>query len=86
MGTRIVAGIVCLALIAQTGLCFAGGSEVSKSAYWSQMVHEENSIRASLLVLPYIILLAPVRVIEGIINPQPKTLATVPPRSESSRH
>jgi hypothetical protein len=85
MGKRIVAALLSLALIAQTGLCFADGSEIWKSADWAQRVHEENSIAASVLFLPYIILITPVRIVQGIVNPEPKTLATVPPRSETSR-
>jgi hypothetical protein len=49
------------------------------SAGLSAAIHEENSIVASVLYIPYMVFYVPVRIIEGLINPQPTTQSTVPP-------
>lgn len=53
--------------------------DVAKSSSWSAMVHEENSILASVLYIPYIFAQIPGRLLDGIFNPKPTSRATVPP-------
>ena len=74
---RLIACLCVVALLAPltVTLCHAGDS----SAYWSNLVHQENSITASLLYIPYLILMPVVRVIDGIADPKPTSRATVPP-------
>jgi hypothetical protein len=73
--------VVCLCLIAVSvpAICVGDGSEVTDSSYWSKVVHEENSLVASVLYLPYMLFLVPGRIIDGIVNPKPASQATIPP-------
>ncbi len=64
------------------GSVMAGSSTQSSS--WSSLVHEENSIVASILYLPYMAAIIPIRIIDGIINPTPTSMATIPPAAHSS--
>lgn len=57
----------------------AAGPEVTESSYWSKLVHEENSVLASILYIPYLVGQIPVRIIDGIVNPKPASQATIPP-------
>lgn len=84
-GKRFVA-VVCLLAVLVPMVCFAGGSKTSKSAYWTGIVMEENSVTASLLYIPYTILKVPVAIIDGIINPIPTTQATSPPQAHRAPH
>jgi hypothetical protein len=74
---RLIACLCVVTLLAPltVTLCHAGDS----SSYWSNLVHQENSITASLLYIPYLIFMVPVRVIDGVIDPKPTSQATVPP-------
>ncbi|AFM23760.1 hypothetical protein [Desulfomonile tiedjei] len=71
--------IVCFMMSVSPVSSYAANPEVSDSSYWSALVHEENSLRASVLYLPYMVLMIPVRIIDGIVNPKPATLGTMPP-------
>jgi succinate dehydrogenase/fumarate reductase cytochrome b subunit len=58
----------------------------SSSATWSEVVHEENSIVASVLYLPYVLVLPIHRLLEGIIYPRPASQSTVPPPAHRAPH
>jgi hypothetical protein len=81
---RLIACLCVLTLLTPltVTLSHAGDS----SAYWSNLVHQENSITASLLYLPYLFLMVPVRVIDGVIDPKPTSRATVPPAAHKIGH
>jgi len=59
--------------------CPAGSPQAQDSRYWSELIHQENSLTASLLYIPYIVLMPPIRIIGGIFNPTPTSQATIPP-------
>lgn len=59
-------------------VCMGDVSEVAESAYWAKLVHEENSIAASVLYLPYLVLGIPWRCIDSILT-KPASLSTIPP-------
>ena len=65
MMARLMTIALCLSLTVTP--VFA--SPCNDSASWSKTVHEENSITASVLYLPYLVLMVPVRIIDAIINP-----------------
>lgn len=77
---------LCVVTISLPVQCLAGSSECADSSYWSKLVHEENSIVASVLYLPYIALLVPYRIIDGIISPKPTTQGTIPPAAHRVSH
>jgi hypothetical protein len=77
---------LCLATVSVPIQCLAGSSEVTDSSYWTKLVHEENSIAASILYLPYIAFLIPYRIIDGIISPKPTTQGTIPPAAHKISH
>jgi hypothetical protein len=79
MRRRIMAAVLCLVLTITPAISLGGGSDCADSSYWSALVHQENSITASLLYIPYLILVGPVRIVDGIVNPKPTSQATVPP-------
>lgn len=83
---KIVIGILTCAIliVVPHGLCLGGSSEITDSSYWSALVHQENSIVASVLYLPYAILQVPIRMIDGFINPKPTSQATIPPPAHRS--
>jgi len=56
------------------------------SARWSARVHDENSIVASLLYLPYMVALPFVWLVDGVINPVPTTQSTMPPQGHKPQH
>lgn len=70
---------MCMAVSAVPAMSGAGSDNPSSSSYWSNLVHQENSITASLLYLPYVALQIPIGLIEGVLYPTPVTQATVPP-------
>jgi hypothetical protein len=78
MKTFVVA--VCLLILMTFPVAStAGGSEVTDSSYWARLAHQENSIVASVLYIPYLILQFPVKTIDGLIYPKPASQATIPP-------
>ncbi len=78
MGRSLVVGLLVV-MMAFPLSCFAASPEVYESSYWSNLVHEENSLRASALYLPYMVFMIPYRFVDGIVNPKPASLAVVPP-------
>ncbi len=73
--------VICLCLIALSApaVCSGDTSELADSSYWTKLIHEENSLVASVLYLPYMIVQIPGRIIDSIVNPKPATQATIPP-------
>ncbi len=72
--------MTCLVLAVTPVCCGAGAKDAAGQAEWSGIVHEENSLRASLLYLPYIAFKTPLAIIYyGILYPTPTTQSTVPP-------
>ncbi|MGA8833793.1 MAG: hypothetical protein ACLQT6_16910 [Desulfomonilaceae bacterium] len=51
------------------------------SASWSTLAHEDNSVLASVLYIPYLFLQIPIRIVDAIIDPKPTSKATVPPQA-----
>jgi hypothetical protein len=78
MGRSLVVGM-CVMMMAFPLPCFAASPEVYDSSYWSNLVHEENSVTASVLYLPYLFLMIPYRMVDGIANPKPASQSVVPP-------
>lgn len=77
---------VLLVLSLMAGVAVAASPETSDSSSWSAMIHEENSLVASVLYLPYLIGQLPLRLIDGILSPKPTSLSTTPPAAHSSPH
>jgi len=76
---KLIAIGLCLIAATAPAVCMGDASELADSSYWSKLVHEENSVVASLLYLPYMVIQIPGRIIDGIVNPKPTSQATVPP-------
>ena len=70
---------ICLMVVSAPAVGRGDASEVADSSYWSKLVHEENSLVASVLYLPYLLIQIPGRIIDGIVNPKPTTQSTIPP-------
>jgi len=70
---------LCLATVCIPLKCLADSPEITDSAYWTKLVHEENSLAASILYLPYMAIMIPYRIIDEIISPKPTTQSTIPP-------
>ncbi|HMK33738.1 MAG TPA: hypothetical protein VK463_01640 [Desulfomonilaceae bacterium] len=85
MRRTIVAAVMCIVCAVLPLGCLAGGSEATDSSYWAGLVHQENSIVASVLYLPYLFLKIPYRIVDGIVNPTPTTQATVPPAAHVAK-
>jgi len=77
---------LCIIAIWVPGHCLAGSSEITDSGYWSSLVHQENSLIASILYVPYIVLMVPYRMIDGIVSPKPTSQATMPPAAHRAAH
>ncbi len=76
---KFVAIGLCLIAMTVPAVCMGDASELADSSYWSKLVREENSVAASALYLPYLLLQIPGRIIDGIVNPKPTSQATIPP-------
>lgn len=85
MQRKLAAAVMCLVVALMPAISFGGGSECAESSYWSGLVHQENSITASLLYIPWLILQAPIRIVDGIVNPKPTSQGTVPPAAHKVR-
>ncbi len=81
---KLIAIGLCLIAMTVPVVCMGDASEVADSSYWSKLVHEENSVAASVLYLPYLILQIPGRIIDGIVNPKPTSQATIPPAAHKA--
>jgi len=80
---RIKVLLLTICLVAAVSPAFGRGdyaSEAERSAYWTTVLFEENSLRASLLFIPKMFLSMPIRIIGAIRNPKPTTQATIPPQ------
>ncbi len=86
MARKLLIISVCVVTLGLPIQCLAGSSECADSSYWSNLVHEEDSIVASILYLPYIALMAPYRMVDGIIFPKPTTQGTIPPAAHRVAH
>ena len=56
---KLIAIGLCLIAMTVPAVCMGDASEVAESSYWSKLVHEENSLAASVLYLPYLLLQIP---------------------------
>jgi len=73
---------VLFTLVCSNAICFAGTCQgTDGSAYWSTLAHEENSVIASVIYIPYLLLQIPVRIIDAIVDPIPTSKATMPPQA-----
>ena len=70
---------LCLIAVTAPAVCMGDASEVADSSYWSKLVHEENSLVASVTLSALHVLQFPGRIIDGIVNPKPASQATIPP-------
>ena len=77
---------VCIICFLTPSPSICGGSSSQDTSNWSATIHEENSITASLLYVPYLVFGIPVRIIDGIVNPCPTTQATIPPAAHRPGH
>jgi hypothetical protein len=80
---KTFAVLLALSFIAFSAPAWAGGS-VTTPGFWSNLIHEENSVVASVTYIPYMILKVPVGMVYGIIYPAPTTQATVTPYAHRS--
>ncbi len=81
---RTIAIFFVLLVFVVTSLCHAAGPPDAKGqSSWAAIVHEENSLRASLLYLPYLALKVPVAIVYGILYPVPTTQSTSPPSAHT---
>jgi hypothetical protein len=76
---KLITIALCLIITILPTVCMGDVSEVADSAYWAKLVHEENSLAASVLYLPYLVLGIPWRCIDSILNSKPASLSTIPP-------
>jgi hypothetical protein len=76
---KLIAIVLSMIATIVPAVCVADVSEVADSYCWAKFVHEENSLAASVLYLPYLVLGIPWRCIDSIVNPKPASLSTIPP-------
>jgi hypothetical protein len=86
MIVRIFVLFVCLTLVAVPAFCHADATEKARSCWWSGLVHEDNSVVASVLYIPYMVFLGSVWITEAIIWPKPATQGTIPPPAHRVSH
>ena len=79
MAAKFLIAGMCLVILTSPTLSVGGSPEITDSSYWSNLVHEENSVVASVLYLPYLFGQIPIRIIDGIVNPKPASTSTTPP-------
>ncbi len=79
MMRKLIAIVLSMTVTILPAVCMGGVSEAADSAYWAKLVHEENSIAASVLYLPYLVLGIPWRCIDSIVSSKPASLSTIPP-------
>jgi len=84
-GKLLITG-VCVVILALPALSIGASSEMKDSSYWSNLVHEENSVVASVLLLPYLVIQIPYRLVDGIISPKPASMSTTPPPAHRLSH
>jgi hypothetical protein len=86
MAGKLLIGSLCIIILVSPLLSFGASSEVKDSTYWSNLVHEENSVVASVLLIPYLIGQIPIRLIDGIVSPKPASMSTTPPPAHRISH
>jgi|GEM_PF-699774 len=86
MGRKFLIIWLCVVTVSLPVQCLAGSAEITDSSYWTKLVHEENSLVASVLYLPYIVFFVPYRIVDGIISPKPTTQGTIPPAAHKVAH
>jgi len=79
MFRRLIAIVLSVIATIVPAVCIGDVAEAADSAYWAKLVHEENSIAASVLYLPYLVLGIPWRCIDSIVNSKPASLSAIPP-------
>ena len=79
MVRKLIAIVLSLIATILPAVCMGDVSEAADSAYWAKLVHEENSLAASVLYLPYLVLGIPWRCIDSIVSSKPASLSTIPP-------
>lgn len=80
MSTKIRVLISCSCLLLCCFNMALADEETARSSSWSALVHEENSLLASILYLPYLFGQAPVRMMDAILlHPKPASRSTIPP-------
>lgn len=78
--------VLCFVVMSVPASALAGSSSSKESSSWAALIHEENSIVASILYLPYMAAIIPIRIIDGIINPTPTSMTTIPPAAHGTGH
>ena len=86
MSKRLLAIGLCLILVTVPVLCRGNSEEAQRSAEWSARLHEENSLMASILWIPSMILSLPIKLIGGIRNPKPASQSVIPPAAHRPGH
>ncbi len=81
MITKLIAIVLSLIATVLPAVCMGDVCEVDDSYYWAKLVHEENSLAASVLYLPHLVLGIPWQCIDTIVNSKPASLFTIPPPS-----
>lgn len=76
---RICSLIIIVSICAAPIVCAANSQDARESSYWSNLALQENSLAASALYVPYMVIQFPVRIIDGIINPVPTSRSDTPP-------
>lgn len=85
MVRKLIAIVLSMIATILPTVCMGAVSEVADSSYWAKLVHEENSLAASLLYLPYLVLGIPWRCIDSIVSSKPASLSTTPPPAHRVR-
>ncbi|MBM4327680.1 MAG: hypothetical protein FJ118_11020 [Deltaproteobacteria bacterium] len=85
MAVRIITIALCAILLLIPAVGSAGSPDARSSSYWMNVVTEENSLAASLLYIPYLIVIVPIRLTDGFINPAPTSQSTIPPAAHRTR-
>jgi hypothetical protein len=76
---KLIAIVLSMIFVMLPAVCMGDVSEVADSYCWAKFVHEENSLAASVLYLPFLVLCIPWRCIDSIVNSKPASLSTIPP-------
>ena len=71
--------VFCVLMLLMPSILAAGQPGVRDSAARTAMIHEENSVLASILYVPVTILSVPIRIVHGILHPLPTSQSTAPP-------
>ncbi len=79
MVRKLIVIVLSVIVAILPAVCMADVSVVANSSCWAKLVHEDNSLAASVLYLPYVVLGVPWRMIDSIVNSKPTSLSTIPP-------